>query len=104
MAFPYRKTLCAQLEVSMKTLEGYITELRKADCISSKKRQHSSAEYRISRPLEIQGSVKGSVQGSGVRFLNELKLSEGEKRKPPQREQHCMTAAELWPEQKRRNG
>src|SRR3981189_414156 len=102
-ACPSREWLARRLDCSLPTLDRWTAELRAKGFLTVKKRQHSSATYTV-QTSHFDKSGERSGDKSERRYIGRVKLSEGERRKPAQREERCLTAAEMWPEQPRRTG
>lgn len=79
-AFPYQATLAAKLDVSPRTVRRYLHELAAAGLVVVKKRQHSSAEYRLQTGQNVRSGVR-----SGVRSERRYK------------ERVLVSAEEMWP-------
>jgi hypothetical protein len=85
-AFPFQKTLAAQLEVDVRTVKRYVHELCAAGELKVRRRQHSSAEYEFQKGQNVPSNVPSGVP-SGRRFLSEKRMS---------------TVSIVWPKDKNR--
>lgn len=86
----YHETMARRLACSETTIRKWLTELRKAGALCSRKRQHSSAEYTLFPLVENGRSVGRSVGRSGAAHIGmstdpELRAS-SVARKPPSSE------------------
>ncbi len=102
-----RKWLAARLQVPFRTLDRWTAKFKAAGILEVKQRQRHAAQYTV-QPCQ-NGKADGKASGKAeTRYIGRVKLSEGERRKLPQREERrearCLTAAEMWPEQPRRTG
>lgn len=91
VAFPFHRLLASKLGFKPPTLRMYIAELRREGYVESRKRQHSSAEYRLIKPLcRHRSDHRSDHRSAGPYPLSELNLnktSEGKlPRMPPQSE------------------
>ena len=81
-AFPFQATLAAKLDVSPRTVRRYLHELAAAGLVVVKKRQHSSAEYRLQTGQNVRSGVRSDVR-SERRYKERVLVSAEEMRMWP---------------------
>lgn len=89
LAFMFHSKMAVRCETTEPSLRRHLAELRRGGYIASRKRQHSSAEYRILRLIENDRSGDRSGDRSDSPVLLLSNLSEYERRvqrKPSGRE------------------